>query len=142
MADENGRISNINSVQVLPRLRAIVKLMGETNLGSNAEEVGLHSIPSGRAMAMFLLSGISTIIIQRVGRWSSEAFLEYTMEQVKSFTWGVWQSMIQNEHFHTINATARAVQDKEKSILILSQQGNGDPVVTQHAIHFSKLSMN
>ncbi len=122
---------------------AIVKLMGETNLGFKSEELGLHLIRSGEAMAMFL-SGISTTIIQaRVGHWSSEAFLEYIREQVENFTWGILQRMIQHEHVHTINATASAAQDnKGNSIFIPSQQGNGDPVDIQHAIHFSKVSMN
>ena len=49
MANENRHgVFDINVVQVLPRLRAIVKLMGETNPGFKSEEVlGLHSIQSG-----------------------------------------------------------------------------------------------
>ena len=43
-------------------------------------------------MAMFL-SGVSEIIIQRVGRWTSLAFLEYIREQVDAFTIGVSQKM-------------------------------------------------
>ena len=51
----------------LPRLRAIVEIMGERILGFTKDDVGLHSIRSGGAMAMFL-SGVSTIVIMRVGR--------------------------------------------------------------------------
>lgn len=87
---EDNTVTNINSSQVLSRLRTIVNLMGEENLGFKESDIGLHSIRSGGAMAMFL-SGISTIIIRRVGRWSSEAFLEYIREQVESFTYGVSQ---------------------------------------------------
>ena len=36
-------------------------------------------------MATFL-SGEATLIIQRVGRWESDAFMEYIGEQVESFT--------------------------------------------------------
>ena len=39
----------------------------------------------------------------RVGRWSSEAFLEYIREQVDSFTLGVSQKMLQFENFHHLN---------------------------------------
>jgi len=41
--------------------------------------VGLYPIRSGGAMAMFL-SGISEIIIQRVGRWERFAFLDHIWE--------------------------------------------------------------
>eukprot|EP00957_Ditylum_brightwellii_P096488 7348990-Ditylum_brightwellii.AAC.1 len=53
-------------------------------------------------MAMFL-SGTSVIIIQRVGRWSSEAFLEYIRDQVESFTVGVSKRMLKYEHFLNLN---------------------------------------
>ena len=60
-------------------LRAVVELIGEAKLGFTKEDVGFHSIPLGGAMATFL-SGVSEIIIKRVGRWSSDAFLEYIRE--------------------------------------------------------------
>ena len=50
------------------------------------------------------LSGVSTIIIQRVGRWSSKAFWEYIREQVESFTYGVSNKMLDFVHFHHLNA--------------------------------------
>ena len=40
------------------------------------------------------LSGTPVITIMRVGRWSSEAFLEYIQEQVESFTFGVSRRML------------------------------------------------
>ena len=59
-------------------------------------------------MAMYL-SGISTIIIKRVGQqWCSDAFLEYIREQVESFTFGVLQRMLAFEYFHTINTGVSA----------------------------------
>lgn len=121
--------------------------MGESKLGFKAEDVGgLHSIQSGGAKTMFLSSGISTNIQQVLDRWSSEAFLEHIMEQVKNFTWGVSQKMIQHEHFHMNSVTAATSsagsQDKGKSIFIPSHKGNGNPAVVvtiQHVVHFSKL---
>ena len=58
-------------------------------------EVGLHSIWLGGAMAMFL-AGVATLIIQWVGRWESDAFMEYIREQVESFTTGVSSKIITN----------------------------------------------
>ena len=76
--------------------------MGEADLGFGKDGIGLHSVRSGEAMAMFLY-GVSEIIMMRVGRWSSEAFLEYIREQVDSFTLVVAQKMLQFEKFHHLN---------------------------------------
>jgi hypothetical protein len=70
-------------------------------LGFQKEDIGLHSIRSGGAMAMFL-SGVYLIVIQRVGRWSSKAFLEYIQDQVESFTLGVSQKMLDFEEFFSL----------------------------------------
>ena len=50
------------------KLRSVVELLGEETLGFKKDDVGLHSIRAGGAMAMFL-SGTPTIIIMRVLRW-------------------------------------------------------------------------
>jgi hypothetical protein len=84
------------------KLRAIVELMGKELLGFTKEDIGLHSIRSGGAMAMFL-SGTSVIIIMRVGRWSSEAFLEYIRDQIENFTYGVSKRMLACEEFFNLN---------------------------------------
>ena len=80
----------------------MTELIGEKTLGFSRNDVGLHSLRSGGAMAMFL-SGISEIIIQRVGRWESSAFLEYIREQVETFTFGVSNKMLQCENYHHVN---------------------------------------
>ena len=63
--DNKENISLISSNYVRSRLRAVVTLLGEMELGFNKDDIGLHSIWSGGAMPMFLL-GTSVIIIQRV----------------------------------------------------------------------------
>ena len=45
------------SSKVLPKLRAIIRIIGEDVLGFKDTDIGLHSLRSGGAMAMFLLSG-------------------------------------------------------------------------------------
>ena len=131
----------INSAQALPRLRVIVEIMGEHILGFTKEDdVGLHSIRSGGAMAMYL-SGVSTIVITRVGRWSSEAFLEYIREQVEHFTFGVSKKMLRLEHFHTINASnspaERDCDEEMRDIFIATtDRSHGDPILIDHEINF------
>ena len=98
----DGVVTSINLVQVLQRLRAVVGLLGEAKLVLSKDDIGLHSIRSRGAMATFL-SGVSTIVIMCIVRWSSRAFLEYIREQVNSFTFGVSKNMIKHDNFHTIN---------------------------------------
>ena len=80
-----------------------MNLLGKQILGFTKDDVGLHSIRSGGAMAMFL-SGVSEIVIQRIGRWESFAFLDYIREQVESFTYGVSNKMLENERLYHLNA--------------------------------------
>ena len=90
-------------------------------------------------MAMFL-SGVSTIIIQRVGRWESDAFMEYIREQVESFTLGVSEKMIQNESFYHLNNKT----DKHSGYIMGSNQsykGDGEPIVTPSLADFSYYSL-
>ena len=133
---------DINSAQVLSRLRAIVGIIGESYLGFKESEVGLHSIRSGGAMAMFL-SGISTIIIRRVGRWSSEAFLEYIREQVEAFTFGVSKKMLHYEHFHTLNEdkSSLLLEEELEDILIENKCDGKVPVPIDHELNFSSFSL-
>ena len=99
---ENGHIRQIDSNHARIKIRSIVVVIGENELGFTKDDVGLHSIRSGGAMAMFL-SGVSEIIIQRIGRWESFAFLDYIREQVESFTYEVSTKMLTNEKFYHMN---------------------------------------
>ena len=98
---DNGSVKQINSTYATSRIKSAVELIGENKLGFTRDDVGLHSIRSGGAMAMFL-AGVSEIIIQRIGRWESFAFLEYIREQVEDFTYGVSRKMLDNENFHHV----------------------------------------
>jgi hypothetical protein len=86
-------------------------------------------------MAMFL-SKTSTIIMMRVGRWSSEAFLEYIREQVQDFTVGVSENMIKYESFFNMNKnpTSHMTKLKEKN------NENGPDTVEFH-IEFAELAL-
>ena len=128
---------------VRSKLRAVVKLIGEAILGFSEEDIGLHSIRSGRAMAMFL-SGVSEIIIKRVGRWSSEAFLEYICEQVDSFTVGVSRKMLKYERFHHLNEKEiKRLEDLELENDIDKSDGSKVSCIEiPHNVHYSKQVLN
>jgi hypothetical protein len=133
--EKDGMTRDIQANQVRGRLKSIVTLIGEQTLGFTADDVGLHSLRSGGAMAMFL-SKTSTIIMMRVGRWSSEAFLEYIREQVQDFTVGVSENMIKYESFFNMNKnpTSQMTKQKEKN------NENGPDTVEFH-IEFAELAL-
>ena len=85
-------------------------------------------------MTMFL-SGVSTIVIQRVGRWESDAFMEYIQEQVESFTVGVSEKMIRNESFYHLNNDAY-MHSKDKKAYNQSCMENGEPIITPNLANF------
>ena len=121
---DTGRTELIRADHVRSRLRAIVFVLGDEKLGFHKDDIGLHSIRSGGAMAMFL-SGTSVIVIMRVGRWSSEAFLEYIRDQVESFTKGVSHRMLEVEDFFTLNTVSNeaSVDSSAHDETIINEDG-------------------
>ena len=139
--DENEQQSLLSAGYVRSRLRAVVTLLGEQMLGFTADSVGLHSIRSGGAMAMFL-SGVPVVIIMRVGRWSSDAFLEYIRDQVESFTAEVSKKMIRCEDFVNLNIahseTTPQVNDEVPTNLPLNEDGPNSVALN---VQFSNLAL-
>ena len=131
----DGILCNIQAQHVRDWLRTIVSLIGEKTLGFTAADIGLHSLRSGGAMAMFL-SKAAIIIIMRVGRWSSEAFLEYIREQVQDFTLGISENMIQFESFFNMNRNPAQELPKKSE----PDKENG-PDTVQFQIEFSDLAL-
>jgi len=52
-------------------------------------------------MAMYL-AGVPVFTIMLIGRWSSDAFLQYICQQVQEFSSGVAARMIVSKDFFTI----------------------------------------
>ena len=107
-----GMKNEFNSTEARNVIRNTTEVIGEKVLGFNKDDVGLHSLRSGGAMAMFL-SGTSEIIIQRVGRWESLAFLEYIREQVETFTYRVSSNMLKCEDYYHINTNEHEENKKD-----------------------------
>ena len=139
--DEHKKPSVISATYVRSRLRAVVTLMGEEKLGFNSESIGLHSIRSGGAMAMFL-SGVPVVIIMRVGRWSSDAFLEYIRDQVELLTADVSKKMIKCEEFVNLDMSqhevAPQVGDEVPTNLPLNEDGPNSVALN---VQFSTLAL-
>ena len=142
--DSSGNITHISAEYVRLRLRAVVDIMGKQKLGFTKEEIGLHSIRSGGAMAMFL-SGTSVIIIMRVGRWSSEAFLEYIRDQIESFTRGVSSNMLHYEDFFDLNSDDKQIghqaqRDAHQNNLLEQSVDGADSIPFQ--VKFNELALD
>jgi hypothetical protein len=136
---ENDTLTYITSDHVRTKLRALVDLIGPEELGFTKDDIGLHSIRSGGAMAMFL-SGTAVIIIMRIGRWSSEAFLEYIREQVESFTAGVSQRMLEYEDFFTLNTETETATSPD-GVEDTSTENENGPESVPFRVRFSSLAL-
>jgi hypothetical protein len=77
---------------------ACTKGGGANTFGYNASEIGTRSIRSGAAMGLFLMNHpVAKIMI--LGRWSSDAFLDYIRPQVLEWTDQLSVDMIRNDSF-------------------------------------------
>ena len=140
--DDKGKVTLLQAAHIRSRLRAVVDIIGAEALGFDKEDIGLHSIRSGGAMAMFL-SGTSVIVIQRVGRWSSEAFLEYIRDQVESFTLDVSKNMLRFEEFLNLRDDQDAHQAHINADAEMDDAENENgPEAIPFSIRFNSLSLN
>ena len=77
---------------------ACTKGGGASTFGYSASEIGTRSIRSGAAMGLFLMNHpVAKIMI--LGRWSSDAFLDYIRPQVLEWTNQLSSDMIHNDSF-------------------------------------------
>ena len=85
-------------------------------------------------MAMFLLD-VATIIIQCVGCWGSDAFMEYIREQVDTFTVGVSKIMFVHQEYYHLN---KAEVDEHQNKIAPTFEGVGKPLENPHSAYVSK----
>ena len=97
----NGQLAEIKASELLLKLRVAVAALGKDHPGFGPNDIGLHSLRSGAAMAMYLLA-VPVFTIMLLGRWSSDAFLRYIRRQVQQFSKGVSNKMVENPDFFTI----------------------------------------
>lgn len=97
----SGKLHEIKASELLIKLRAAVSALGKDHLGFGPKDIGLHSLRSGAAMAMYL-TAVPVFTIMLLGRWSSDAFLRYIRRQVQEFSKGVSGKMVENADFYTI----------------------------------------
>jgi len=74
--------------------------------GVKHKDVGLHSLRSSAAMAMYL-NGIPTPTIMLLGRWPSDAVMRYIRKTVSELGMKVSERMLQNPAFHQVPTVNR-----------------------------------
>jgi hypothetical protein len=107
-----GKLGRITAKQSRERLRSAVRILGTNKLGIDIERVGTHSLRTSCAMLLYLAK-VRTATIMLLGRWKSDAFLLYLRKQVKEFTSGISDMMVNQAHtFYTVpNARTPPSQD-------------------------------
>ena len=88
------RATDINSA-----LKTSIYALGLQRFGFNRSNVSSHSLRAGGAMAM-KLNGVDTVTIKKMGRWSSNTFLEYIHQQIGAFTTGGCKTNVQLHSLH------------------------------------------
>jgi hypothetical protein len=73
----------------------------DPDLNLKPHKVGLHSLRSSAAMAMYL-NKVPVYTIMLLGRWSSDAFLRYIRKQVQEFSNDVSSRMIRQGTYHHV----------------------------------------
>jgi hypothetical protein len=121
----------------LKLLRSYVELIDHRGLGiTSPTEVGLHSLRSSAAMAMYL-NRVPVYTIMLLGRWSSDAFLRYIRPQVEQFSRVVSQAMIHTGHFHHVPADRREdnqqTRNLRRHLAYTTVQAQNDPSGTSQA---------
>jgi hypothetical protein len=114
----DGSIQLLSNNFLITKLHLEVLIISQEELGFSLAEIGLPSLCSGAAMAMFL-AGISVTTIKLIGRWASEAFMDYIHPQVERFSSLVSKAMISNPSFFTV---PQHNHDKQYQYHITNQQ--------------------
>ena len=97
----NKKQHRISAANVTKALRTAVRQMKSFDLGFEAEEVGTHSIRSGGAMAL-CLAKTDVYMVMMIGHWKSDSFMKYIRKQIRQFSAGLTEKMLEAEHFNHV----------------------------------------
>jgi hypothetical protein len=101
--DKNGKTRELTAKISLACLRMFIATVDQ-KYNLLPKDIGLHSLRSSSAMAMYL-SGVPVYTIMLLGRWASNAFLRYIRKQVAELTNNVSQLMITNQAYYHLPDT-------------------------------------
>jgi hypothetical protein len=92
IVDERNHILHITSHEIRSSIQIAAIHDNLPAHGYSLSRIGSHSIRSGGAMHL-KLAGYDNDIIQKLGRWSSNTYLQYIQTQIGQLTAGVAQRM-------------------------------------------------
>ena len=110
---DNRKDVNDNDIRRALKIAAIA-LDYESRRGIPTNRIDTHSLRAGGANALHL-SGYSDREIQKMGRWRSDTFKEYIMEQLSAFTKGMSTSM--KRRFNFVNVEGGVLKDITKECI-------------------------
>lgn len=105
----HNNICSLHSKDARRFLSSFIQSIDYQSFNISPSRIGLHSLRSSAAMAMYI-NNIPTHTIKYVGRWRSNAFLYYIREQVSAIHAGVASRMLLHPHF-VYNVTAPPAPD-------------------------------
>ena len=91
-------LCSVSTSNIIAVIRAECLQMGEARLGFAPEDIEMHSLCSGGAMAMHL-TDVPDRTLMAIGRWRSLGFMVYIQQQISSFGTGVSAKMSQQPWF-------------------------------------------
>ena len=125
----NDKVQLVTNSFVKTLLRTACSIFGGYNeFGFHPNEIGNKSIRSGAAMALFLMDH-SPAKIMIMGRWSSDAFLDYIRPQVLEWTNNMSKDMIQVDDFIDLTNQDKAAPSDPRLRTRHRSFNGGDSVV-------------
>ena len=121
--DANGKLMDMMTDTARDHLRNFIATV-DKKWGLNSDDVGLHSMRTSAAMAMYL-NKIPVCTIMLLGRWSSDAFLRYIRKQVTEFSNDVSRKMILNPAYHNIQEPSSEDPRTHNSMAASANMGMG-----------------
>ena len=111
----NRKLTHVTSTNVINTLQDAIDSMeaiGEDRLGIKKEKVGTHLIRLGAAMAMYL-GECPVYSIMLIGRWSSNAFLQYIRKHVMEISQNVAKKMLTLQNYRHILEINRRISPED-----------------------------
>jgi len=127
----------ISNTFMLESLRFVCKYKGgKDKFGFSPDEIGNKSLRSGAAMSLFLMD-YSPAKIMILGRWNSDAFLDYIRPQVLEWANNMSQSMILPDDYRDV-ASKEAVGETDPRFTRrnLPQPFDGVQATPRYYLHY------
>jgi hypothetical protein len=89
---EDNKVGHISSKDMITLLRAAAKTLKLQKQAIDPDLIGAHSLRSGGAMAL-KLHGYDDTTIRKMGRWTSDTFLQYIHNQIAHLSKDISKNM-------------------------------------------------